>query len=74
MLLLRWAVGALPGYARIMHGLTLSIKENDYVMAERSMGAVNWKIMLSHILPNALPPMIVLITLQLGALSWRKPG
>ncbi len=68
------AVGALPGYARIMHGLTLSIKENDYVMAERSMGASNWKIMLSHILPNALPPMIVLITLQLGTIILAEAG
>ena len=68
------AIGALPGYARVMHGLTLSIRENDYVMAERSMGASNTKIMFSHILPNALPPMIVLITLQLGGIILAEAG
>ncbi len=61
-------VGALPGYARVMHGLTLSIKENDYILSERAMGSGTMRTMFSHILPNALPPMIVLITLQLGTL------
>jgi peptide/nickel transport system permease protein len=68
------AIGALPGYARVMQGLTLSIRENDYVMAERSMGASNTKIMFSHILPNALPPMIVLVTLQLGGIILAEAG
>jgi len=68
------AIGALPGYARVMHGLTLSIRENDYVMAERAMGASNIKIMFSHILPNALPPMIVLITMQLGGIILAEAG
>jgi peptide/nickel transport system permease protein len=68
------AIGALPGYARVMHGLTLSIKENDYVMAERSMGSSNARIMFSHILPNALAPMIVLITLQLGGIILAEAG
>jgi peptide/nickel transport system permease protein len=56
----------MSGYARIMHGLTLSIKENDYIMAEHAMNATRARIMFRHILPNAMPPMIVLVTLQLG--------
>jgi peptide/nickel transport system permease protein len=67
-------IGSLPGYARVMHGLTLSIRENDYVMAERAMGSSNMRTMLSHILPNALPPMIVLITLQLGGIILAEAG
>ena len=62
------AVGALPGYARVMHGLTLSVKQNDYILAGRAMGSKDLRTMLTHILPNALPPMIVLITLQLGTI------
>ena len=58
----------LPGYARVMNGLTLSIKENDYILAERAMGSSNRRTMLGHILPNAMPPMIVLVTMQLGGL------
>jgi peptide/nickel transport system permease protein len=61
-------VATVPGYARVMNGLALSLKENDYVLAERSMGAGNWRVMLGHILPNAMPPMIVLVTLQLGGI------
>jgi len=67
-------IGSLPGYARVMHGLTLSIRENDYVMAERAMGSSNMRTMFSHILPNALPPMIVLITLQLGGIILAEAG
>ncbi|MBN2040249.1 MAG: ABC transporter permease [Spirochaetes bacterium] len=62
------SISLIPGFARVMNGLTLSIKENDYILAERSMGASNFRIMFKHILPNAMPTMIVLITLQLGTL------
>jgi len=62
------SVAIIPGYARVMHGLTLSIKENDYIMAEQAMGAGHGRTMLRHVLPNALPPLIVLMTMQLGNL------
>jgi peptide/nickel transport system permease protein len=68
------SVATTPGYARTMHGLTLSIKENDYIMSQRAMGASNLRTMVAHILPNALPPMIVLVTLQLGALILAEAG
>jgi peptide/nickel transport system permease protein len=61
-------IAVIPGYARVMNGLTLSIKENDYVLAERAMGSSNVRTMLGHVLPNALPPFIVLVTMQLGGL------
>ena len=57
-----------------MHGLTLSIRENDYILAERAMGATNKRTMFIHVLPNALPPLIVLITLQLGSLILAEAG
>lgn len=68
------SVAMIPGYARVLHGLTLSIKENDYILAQRSMAATNFRIMFRHILPNAAPPMIVLITLQLGTLILAEAG
>jgi peptide/nickel transport system permease protein len=68
------AVATLPGYARVMHGLTLSVRENDYILAERAMGAGNQRIMANHIFPNTLPPMIVLITLQLGSIILAEAG
>jgi peptide/nickel transport system permease protein len=68
------SVGAVPGYARVTCGLSLSLRENDYVLAQKSMGAGNWRIMLRHILPNAFPPLLVIITMQLGALILAEAG
>jgi peptide/nickel transport system permease protein len=68
------SVATIPGYARTMYGLTLSIRENDYVLAQRAMGASSLRIVGGHILPNALPPMIVLVTLQLGTLILAEAG
>ena len=68
------SIATLPGYARTMYGLTLSIRENDYILAQRAMGASSLRIVAGHILPNALPPMIVLVTLQLGTLILAEAG
>jgi peptide/nickel transport system permease protein len=68
------AVAMLPGYARVMNGLTLSIRENDYILAEKSLGANDSRTMTRHILPNALAPMIVLVTLQLGTVILAEAG
>ena len=57
-----------------MNGLTLSIRENDYILAGLAMGATNVRTMLRHILPNALAPMIVLVTMQLGTLILAEAG
>ena len=59
-------VGLLPAYARLMCGQVLSVKENDYVLAGRAMGADNIRIMFRHVLPNCFPPLIVLITMMIG--------
>ena len=68
------SVATLPGYARIMHGLTLSVRENDYILAGVAMGSSNRRIMFNHIVPNTLPPMIVLSTLQLGSIILAEAG
>jgi peptide/nickel transport system permease protein len=67
-------VASIPGNARVMNGLVLTTKQNDYILAGRSMGTSNARLMLAHILPNALPPMIVLITLQLGGIIMAEAG
>jgi peptide/nickel transport system permease protein len=67
-------IAMMPGYARLMCGETLSVKENEYVLAERASGASNLRIMLRHILPNCLPPLIVLATMQIGAAILAEAG
>jgi peptide/nickel transport system permease protein len=56
----------LPGYIRLVSGQVQSLKQNDYVMAERSMGAKKARIMFRHILPNCLSPLIVQMTMMMG--------
>jgi ABC-type dipeptide/oligopeptide/nickel transport system permease subunit len=68
------SVATIPGYARVTHGLALSIKENDYVLQQRSMGSASPRIIFQHILPNAFPPLIVLMTMQLGNLILAEAG
>lgn len=60
-------IGSSTGFARLVRGSVLSVKQNDYVMAARVVGANNRRIMRSHVLPNALTPIIVLATLELPA-------
>jgi peptide/nickel transport system permease protein len=52
--------------ARVFRSSILSIKQNDYVEAARAMGASDVRVMLRHILPNALAPIIVYATMSLG--------
>jgi peptide/nickel transport system permease protein len=59
-------IGLSASYARVMCGTVLSIKENDYILASRSNGGSDLRIMLRHILPNSFPPIIVLITINMG--------
>lgn len=53
-------------YARLARGMTLSLKEIEFVEAARSIGARGPRIMFVHIVPNLLGPIIVMATLQLG--------
>jgi len=67
-------IGMVPSYSRLMCGQVLSIKENDYIMRSRTIGASNQRIMMRHITPNAFPPLIVLITLQMGTVILAEAG
>ncbi|MBA3489659.1 MAG: ABC transporter permease [Longispora sp.] len=53
--------------ARIVRSSVISAKQQDYVHAARMLGASNGRIMIRHILPNAMAPVIVVLTIALGA-------
>ena len=55
-----------PIFARILRGSMLALRESDYVTAARSMGASTGRLLLRHMLPNALTPIIVASTLALA--------
>jgi len=68
------SVGLIPIYARLMCGQVITVRENDYITAEHSLGSSNTRIMLRHIVPNCLPPLIVLITMMLGSIILAEAG
>ncbi|GGT08583.1 ABC transporter permease [Streptomyces atratus] len=55
-----------PQIARIARGSVITAKQNDYVQAARALGASNSRMMLRHIAPNAVAPVIVVATIALG--------
>ncbi|MET9721194.1 ABC transporter permease [Streptomyces zaomyceticus] len=61
MVLLGW-----PQLSRIARGSVITAKQNDYVQAARALGASNSRMMLRHIAPNAIAPVIVVATIALG--------
>jgi peptide/nickel transport system permease protein len=60
------AVLSLPSAARIVRGETLSLRERDFVTAERVVGAAPVRILFRHVLPNATAPIIVIASLRVG--------
>jgi peptide/nickel transport system permease protein len=68
LLQIMFAVAATnaPIFARILRGSMLALRESDYVTAARSMGASTGRLLLRHMLPNALTPIIVASTLALA--------
>ena len=56
-----------PYLARIVRAQFLSVKENDFILAARATGASTWDIILRHILPNSIAPIIVAATLSVAA-------
>jgi len=60
------AIVNVPIFARILRGSLLSLRESDYVTASRSLGASGSRILLRHLLPNSLSPLIVAATLALA--------
>jgi len=61
IILVQW-----PRYARLVRGMALRIREQDFVEAARAVGASRFRIMLRHIAPNLLGPVVVFSTIDMG--------
>jgi peptide/nickel transport system permease protein len=68
------SIGSVAGYARMMCGQVLSVRESDYILASRATGSSHWRIMLRHLLPNCFPPLIVIMTMQMGTVILAEAG
>jgi peptide/nickel transport system permease protein len=60
------AVVLVPIYVRLVRGQVLSIKHNDYILAAHAVGVPVWRILIRHILPNVVNPLIVQASLGVG--------
>ncbi|MBN6884966.1 peptide/nickel transport system permease protein [Cytobacillus horneckiae] len=60
------SIWSIPACARIVRGSVLSIKEKEYIMAMKSVGASDLRIMFKHILPNCFAPIIVFATMRMA--------
>lgn len=59
-------IAFMPAFVRITRGQVLTVRNLEYVQAARAIGTGHAKIMLRHVLPNSLPPLLVQTTLALG--------
>ncbi|QPC83273.1 ABC transporter permease [Phototrophicus methaneseepsis] len=55
-------ISTIPVFTRIVRGTTLSVKQSDFIVAARALGANNGRIMFRHVLPNVITPIIVVAT------------
>lgn len=60
------AVVSIPGYARLVRGQALSLRERDYITAAVAAGAGHGRVLMRHLLPNILSPLLVQSTLSIG--------
>lgn len=61
------ALGLIPPYTRVVRGSVMTIKDQEYIEAATALGSGNFRIILRHVLPNTLSPIIVQGTMFLGA-------
>ena len=66
-LLLSIAISSVPGYARIVRASVLTVKDQEFVEAAKCIGANNFEIISSHILPNCMAPIIVQVSLKVAS-------
>lgn len=62
------AIVAWPSYARILRGDILRVKEQDYVDGARALGAQHVGIIFRHVLPNAIGPLVIVASLDIGGI------
>lgn len=73
-ILIAASVAMIPPYTRLVRGSVLSVRNLDYIMASRALGASDTRIIFRHVLPNVLPTVMVYATLGLGGIILAAAG
>lgn len=63
-----------PQYARLIRGQVLGVRQTDFVKAARALGASSTRVIIRHVAPNSLSPVIVMATLQAGSVIIETAG
>lgn len=67
-------VTSIPLYARVVRTQTLAIRERDFILAERAMGASTFRILRDHVLPNIAAPLFILASMDVPAVVGMEAG
>lgn len=57
-----------PAYARLVRGEVLSVKQTDYIESAQAIGCSNFRVIVRHIIPNAIYPLLIMASLDIGAI------
>ena len=67
-------VTSIPGYARLTRTSTLALRNTEFILAERSLGAGTWRILIRHILPNVIGPLLILAAMDVPVVVTIEAG
>lgn len=73
-IILALVVGLIPTYARVARASALAMKEEGFVLAERSLGASSWRIAGLHVVPNIIAPIIILVAMDIPLVILAEAG
>jgi peptide/nickel transport system permease protein len=65
---------SIPGYARLIRTQTLGLKTADFILAERAMGASPLRILLWHLLPNVVGPLVIILSMDIPVVIMLEAG
>lgn len=65
---------SIPGYARLIRAETLTLKNADFIVAERTMGAGTARILLLHMLPNVVGPLVIVLSMDVPVVIMLEAG
>jgi peptide/nickel transport system permease protein len=67
-------IASIPVYARVVRTQTLALRERDFIIAERAMGASTWRILFRHVMPNIAAPLFILASMDVPVVVGMEAG
>jgi len=67
-------IGTVPSYSRLVRTATLSLKSSEFILAERSLGAGPVRVMLRHVLPNVVGPLLIIASMDIPTVITLEAG